>query len=279
MEKNKSPKAIALEKTIQDLEQELKNKRNELKQVYEEGPESPDIDSTTALTLQRSSSSSPAGMDSSQFPKGFTGRDDTKYGIHKEMWKSIGQKPKFFSDRHRPIFIEEEEVYQERAKSLPRRKSMAECIDKRILQVDEALRSRVVDTERNRKLGLSGGAKQINVRSFKKKSDGSEIRMAPKIVVGKSKILELHAGNILSHIKTHEIMKNSKGTGDDELAISRIGSERNQSPFRTPSPVQKRKSTVTTIRANTHDVGQLGRKGFTMDGTLAVNVMTGARTI
>ena len=61
-------------------------------------------------------------------------------------------------------FIEEEEVYQERAKSLPRRKSMAECIDKRILQVDEALRSRVVDTERNRKLGLSGGAKQINVR-------------------------------------------------------------------------------------------------------------------
>ena len=135
-----------------------------------------------------------------------------------------------------------------------------------------------MDTIRNRKLGLSENMKAIDVRTLKSRANGAEIRKAPKIVVGASKSLELHAGNIVSHIKTHLTKANSKGTGNVEV-ISPIGAQRNMNPLRTPSPVRKRKSALNTIRANNYEVSTLGRKGFTMDGSLASNVVTGARTV
>ncbi len=289
--KVRSPKAIALEKTIEDLEKQLKEKRNELQEVYEEqGPESNErnvvgttmkraegrqrkINSDSGQSLSPDSKHSP----SSQFPQGFSRKDTSKYGIHKETWKSSSQRPKLFQEKHQPIFIEDHQVYKERAKSLPKRKSMSECINKSSLQLDETLKRKVVDSIRNRKLGLSEKSKHIDVRTLKSRANGTEIRKAPKIVVGKSKCLELHAGNIVSHIKTHQITKNSKGTGENEVS-SQIGSEKNLSPLRTPSPMKRRRS-ILTIRANNYDTASLGRKGFTMDGSLAANVTTGARTV
>merc|ERR1711991_1416 len=97
-----------------------------------------------------------------------------------------------------------------------------------------------------RKLGLSENMKAIDVRTLKSRASGTEIRKAPKIVVGASKSLELHAGNIVSHIKTHLTKANSKGTGNVEV-ISPIGAQRNMNPLRTPSPVRKRKSALNTI--------------------------------
>ena len=272
----KSPQAVALEKTIEDLELQLEQKRSELQKIYDQGPESHD----TVTSLQQSSPNS-YGSACSQYPKGFSGKDVSRYGIHKESWKVTTQRPRYFQEKHRPIFVEDDQIYDERAKSLPKRKSMAECIDKSVLQVNEVLKTRVVDSVRNRKLGLAEKSKPINVRTLKSKANGTEIRMAPKIVVrGRHKNLELHAGNIVSHIRTNEISTNSKGTGED-TNNPRIGSKKNLSPLRTPSPVNRRK-TITTIRANNYDVATLGRKGFaTSDGTVSMpsGVLNGARTI
>ena len=178
-----SPEHRALEQSIKELEELLCEKKNILKKVVKIPSNQKHLYSLgLSQVLSTNDRKSPVkdGAASQQLHA-------SKYGIHRKSWVPTTQIPLEFDRRPRPFFVDEENEYEQRVKSLPKKKSMAELINPELLKRKEKSPQKATFNE-------SVEVRPLNSKEIKEK------KYSPKICVHSSGQMELNAGRIVSHL-------------------------------------------------------------------------------